>query len=230
MSDEAPERESVLGVLGVGAGVLGILALLAFLALPRGGAVDGEERLADVFAGGIPFGLELVEAVRAPSGETIVRLARGADGGGAAGEGAAPEVAPDGSAPGEPRPPVEVALVEYPSADRLRELFAPEVDVRELDEDRRRWEDDASRTFDAAVRRDRITWSRWSAELLVVRSFDEGGDWHESARVDLSQPGRGLALLARWPPGTVVSEEALRELLRAVRLRPPEGEGTPSAR
>ena len=70
--------------------------------------------------------------------------------------------------------------------------------------------------------RDRAA-TRWvdyreSADLQIERSFQEGGVWRDSARVNLSQSQRPLVLFARWPDGATVDRAVLGRLLRTIRM------------
>ena len=52
------------------------------------------------------------------------------------------------------------------------------------------------------------------------RSFQEGGSWRDSIRVNLSTEERLLVLFAQWPTDTEPSEKSLKELLKLVDLEP----------
>lgn len=226
-SDETHERPGV--TLGIAVGLLLVLGPIAGLVLgalgARGEALDGEAFVAEVFRrGAIPFGLELAEAVKLASGESVVRF-----------ELATPEE-------GRTRPD-ELIFLEYPAREAARRVFLSGVGDRgeggrrerrrkgeeagrEASANLARWERDPSfawhTTMDAGV----VDWSRWRADFRIERSFREGGTWVDSGRVDLCQEGRNLVLFGRWPVGLEVDEEHLRELLvELAMLEPKASEG-----
>ena len=196
-SDDSPpsRRETTGGVLGIGFGLLVAFVLLVVLAFPMGGPLDGEARLSELLgAGEPPFGLELVEAARLPTGDVVLRLGRpGEDDGGAG--------------------PEEVLFVQYRSQGSIAPLFEGEENPGET---LQRWKDDPSWSWEAILERDEITWDVWRTKFARVRHFAEGGGWSESFRVDLSQPGRALVLMARWGEKENAEREELLELLKAV--------------
>ena len=242
MSEQAVPREHTGGVLGIalGLGVLaGTLALLLQLGLFQlgGGRIDGAARVAELFRDGrTPFDLELAEAVRLPGGEVLVRLERpGAEPSSGA------ELASGSAAPGDgtSAKPREVVLVEYSSPAAAAALFRRPEGVERSPRRRRakerernreasaqllRWEEDPSFAWHTTIERDEIQWSRWRADLVVERSFREGGGWRDSARVNLAQPGRALVLFAHWPDETPVDRDVLGRLLRSIQMSEPEGD------
>jgi len=211
---EPPSRENTGCALGITAGLLVVLAAVASLFAVRGGSVDGAEIIAATFRDAKPpFGVALEEAARLPSGEVVCRLGRPTGGG--------PE-------------PDELVLVEYPSMDGLATLFPPADDEEDDDEGpnteasekKLRWDEDPSFAFTADVEAGRIAWERWQADFVVVRAYLEGGSWRESARVNLGQEGRALALFVRWPPETLHSQADLQRVLRSIEmLAPGEDQG-----
>ncbi len=227
MSEPAVQRDHTGGVLGIALGLGVLISSLAFL-FQMGlfrlgqGRIDGAARVAELFRDGrTPFDLELAEAVRLPGGEVLVRLER-----------------PDaGASPGtelvEPR---EVVLVEYRSPTAAAALFRrPESDVprwrrrgnkesREASAKLLRWEEDPSFAWHTTIERDESQWSRWRADLVVERSFREGGGWRDSARVNLAQPGRALVLFAHWPDETPVDRDVLGRLLRSIAMQETKGD------
>jgi hypothetical protein len=213
--DRAPvaeQREHPGCVVGIAFGLLvtfGTLAVLCVIAALRffGGELDGEERAADWFEGGVaPLGFEVVDAERLPLGETLVHLAR-------------PGVEP---AAGEPD---ELVLMDLPDYDRVEQHFEEKQQRRggrsedEGKDDRlARWEEEPDFAwFTARVTGD-IDWGGWRARYKIVRSFHEGGGWRESARVDLSVKDHARLLFVQWPVGVEGTDAALRQVLRDVRM------------
>lgn len=210
MEGQVERRETTGGVLGVSFGLLLAFGLILALVFARGGAVDGAERARELFGDQPPpFGLMVTRAARLPTGETVLSL-----------------VAPDGRAGG----PAEVAFLEYPSAAAVEALFGErgrgrgrggddehgEGPGRKLIE----WEEDPSFAWHTTLEQDEITWGEWRSKYARLRHFHEGGGWHETARVDLNQPGRHLALFVTWDDGEVVKREELVRLLNAVQMLP----------
>lgn len=188
-------REHTGGVIGVTLGLFVLVGIALALFRPQGGTIDGDERVAELFGGRTPpFGLALEAAAELPSGDVLVKLAR-------AGEGSGPE---------------ELVAVEYRSPASVVRLFErggdAEAASRRLDE----WLRDPSFTWHTTRRRAEIAWAGWRADYHVERAFEEGGEWRESARVNLSRPSRPLVLFVQWPARTEVVEAELKELLRAV--------------
>jgi len=201
-----PRSASTARVLGTF--VTLILFLGALVWLGQGllvSSVDGAAKQHEFFGDAPPpFGLTLDSAVRLPTGDILVRFTR-----------------PDGGAG-----PREVHFLEYQSRAAVEPLFrsaqlegmgdgGPGARLKE-------WEKEKAFAWHTTMKRGQIAWGKWSSKLLVERSFQKGGGWSEEARVDLSSPQRALVLLAHWPLETPFDEKALRELLLAVVLAPPE--------
>jgi len=229
-----------------------IAGLFAFGAFQRSDEIDGAARVAELFRdAGPPFGLQLAEAMRLQRGEVFLRLERPRD---AADQESADEESADeesaGDEPGAEEPaheakprgalvePREVVLLEYRGMAAAAALFhSPAGDGsrggrRRAEEEASRgasarlieWEKDPSFAWHTTIERDEVQWNRWRAEMLVERSFREGGGWRDSARVNLSQPGRPLVLFAQWPDETPVDRGALERLVRSIRMLEPEAE------
>lgn len=223
-----PEREHVGGVLGVFVGLLLLIVSVVGLARVSGGPTDGSKRLAEIFVGAPPFGLELAETARLPRGEVIMRLER-------------PAAAADDAPAEGALLPNEVLLVEFPSRAAVGPLFrgegaggGPGRDPghgRMIEEggggganygasaNMLKWEKDPSFAWHTTIERDEIAWGRWRADLKIERSFREGGGWSDAAWVDLSQGERNLVLFARWPDETEVPRDVLRTLLRSISMQ-----------
>ena len=88
------------------------------------------------------------------------------------------------------------------------------------------WGASPSFGWEAILERDEIQWGSWRSKFVRVRHFKEGGGWNESARVDLSQSNRPLALMVRWGSEEPMSKEQLVELLNRVEMLEPAGQGT----
>ncbi len=204
MQAGAGKRENVGGVLGVSIGLLLLVGLVLMLVAPLFVApVDGQARLVELFGDRPPpFGLQLSEATRLVSGEELLRLTR-----------------PEGTPPG-PGEPAELAFLRYRSPAAVAPLFrlAPEQAGGEASMRKQEWEKKKDFSWHTTLKKDEITWGRWRSILLIERAFREGGEWQDSARVDLSQPGRALVLFAQWPAGEAVDEARLREVLRAIAM------------
>jgi len=236
--EEAPaEREQLVGVLGVFVALLVLVGSIVGLFVVRGGDADTAERVTAILGDGpYAFGLELVEAVRLPTKEVVLRLERPATGAEVAG------VEVDGGDAAAPLP-VEVVLVEFTNPEAalaaLRGTVQEEMGARS-DRDGgghgmpareehggnsygasaalMRWEEAPDFAWHAPIESDDLAWSRWRADYHIERSFLVGGSWRDSARVNLSQKGRSLVLFARWPDETEVSMDVLLELLRTIRM------------
>lgn len=224
-----PPRESVVGVVGVSVGLLLFGAIVLTFASSRGGPVDGAERLARLFRAAPPFGMELDDARRLPSGEVLLRLARPGADAGATQEEADPEPPPD-----------ELVVIDYPSPRPVAGLFgigdererdgrgAGEQDggaseASEASAKVATWEADPSFEWHTTLRRGKIAWSAWQADYAVERAFSKGGGWRDAARVNLSQPGSPRVLFCLWPEGVAASDEVLETCLRSIRIET-EGE------
>jgi len=198
MSAEEEVRETTGGVLGISAGLLLAAVLLMVLVFVRGGAIDAEERLRQLMGEGEPpFGLVVGHASKLPTGETVLRL-----------------VAPVERESG----PAEVVFIEYPSPRAVAGLFRFEDD--KASERLVEWEKDPTFEWSARLERDELTWGEWRTKYVRVRHFHQGGGWHESARVDLSQAKRNLVLFATWDDGATVEREVLVGLLKSVKMLP----------
>lgn len=237
---EGAPRESISGVLGVGFG----LALLGWcaLALWRVGPDPLDARAvldADFELGTLPFGLELGEALRFASGETIVVLADASDfelplEQELAGEDPAREEdSPEEGAPadGEPKeppkvdwskvvegeagtPPARVYLVRY-SASGARSALARQfrdLEWREL-------ADIEPQGGRAVVDGGRVRWGEYAADYVRERRFLPGLRFQDSVRVNLTLPERYWIAYAYWPPGLPGSKEPVETVLAALRAR-----------
>jgi hypothetical protein len=146
-----------------------------------------------------PFALRLDSAVRLPSGDALLGLRRE-----------------------QGRGPVEVHFLEYRSRPAAAALFrsGPIEQDGGASARLKEWEKDPSFAWRTIVKRGELAWGAWSTKLVLERSFEKGGGWHEEARVDLSTEERGLVLFARWPAETPADEGELKELLAALVLSP----------
>ena len=200
----AERREHTGGVLGTALGLLVLAALLATLVTRFvGGSVDGAERLAALFGESTPpFGLELAEAARLPTGDVIVRL-----------------VPPAEREAADPMDPVEVLFMQYASRGAVAPLFPQGGDAAGDSGRLATWEKKKDFAWNATIERDEIAWGKWRSAYAVVRSFKKGGGWQDEARVDLSQKDRPLVLFAHWPNETPVDKAKLKELLGALALQ-----------
>lgn len=204
----APEdvpRESAGCVLGIGLALVGLLGALGFLAslVFLDGSVDGAARVEEWYPDGAPFGFELDDARIEPFGRTVVvKLGR-----------------PAGALPRGQDDPEELVLLEFDTSQAVDDLFTANGDDERGDAwTTRAWSDDPSFAFHVVRDGGDVVWDGWKARYLVVRAMREGGGWRESARVDVSRPGRHRVLLAQWPVGTLAREDVVRELLRPLAL------------
>jgi hypothetical protein len=200
-------REHTGGVLGVAVG-LALLALLVLgLALARGGPIDGEALLAELFeASELPFGLEVDGAATLPLGDRAVLLRCASDWGLA-----------------EPAP-VALSVVVYRDPSDVAQRFAAGETAEAGQPDRsREWQRDPSFAFQASVDRGELEWGAWRASFVRERAYEKGGGFADTVRVDLSQPGRPAVLFATWPAGVDGAPAALEALLARLRLRAVEG-------
>jgi len=222
------EREKAGCVYGIAFGLLVFLLLLATPFLVREGKVDGAELLAAFFREDHPpAGFELAEATKAPSGEVVLRLTRKA-----AGPDAAPDATQDASFGAGP---VEVLLIELPSAAGVRSLFEYEGEVD--DDGRIRVDDEASRKvlewerkphdWHTLLERNEMEWGTWRAPFVTERAFTKAGTWRDSIRVNLAQEGRNLVLFALWPEKVAAEKKALVPWLEAIEMR--ESEASPGS-
>ena len=194
-------RETTGGVLGVGFGLLVALIFLLGLLVPSGGALDGEARARELFgAEPLPFGLEIESAAVLPTGDKVLQLSRTDD--------------DDG------RGPDQVVLVQYTSMKGLAGLF--QSDNESTGETLAIWEKDPTWSWETILERDEIRWGQWRSKFARVRHFEKGGDWTESARVDLSQAERPLALMAKWGTKEAMDEDELVELLNRIEMLEPK--------
>jgi len=221
VAERAPAQPGDWRVLGTALALLGLIGLtlavvLGLFARPVDGALLQRQFFGEEPA---PFGLERIEATRLASRDVLVRFAR-----------------PEGVEPG-PGEPGEVIFQECASRSTLDALFRPTqldggmggmggMGGSDLGMKLKEWEQGHGFAWHGTMKRDEIVWGAWRSKLLIERAFLEGGGWREQARVDLSQGGRWLALLAEWPPETPVDEGRLKELLRAVKLAPPATAGS----
>jgi hypothetical protein len=205
-TDEAQHEsspESVWRTLGVTHGLLLAGGLFLWLTVIRGGSIDGEERLRELFGeNNPPFGLIVAEAAKLPTGDVLLQL-RGPS-----------EVGAEG--------PEEVVLIEYASRAAVSNLFVGE---EEASETMQTWSKDPSFGWKAILERDEIQWGVWRTDFARVRHFAKGGGWIESARVDLTQPARNLALIARWGEKEEIDRSELLELLGSIEMLDAEEEG-----
>jgi len=156
--------------------------------------VDGPQRQREYFGDTPPpFALALAEAVALPSGETVVRFARAAEGAG----------------------PAQALFIEYPSRAAVEGLFRGgfSEDVGQRIKD---WEREPKDAWTAMIKRDQLEWGAWSTKWIVERAFHAGGGWHEEARVDLSSKARQLVLYVHWPDQVPADEKQVLELLGAL--------------
>lgn len=188
--------ESAGRTLGVSFGLLVAGGLLLGLIVTRGGSIDGEERLRELFGeDNPPFGLIVAEAAKLPTGDVLLQL-RGPGEEGAEG-------------------PEEVILIEYASRAAVSNLFVGEEKASET---MQAWSQDPSFEWKAILERDEIQWGVWRTDFARVRHFAKGGGWTESARVDLTQPARNLALIARWGEKEEIDRSELLEVLSSIEM------------
>jgi hypothetical protein len=242
----SPERESVLGVVGITLGVLLIVSSIgALVMLGRSSPpLDGEALLRERFAraGPFPFGLEIVGAERELDGREVVRLegSRGAaadlaigpasaDGGDARVAGSVPARRIDWDAlpvvaGGDP---ARAALVWFPrkSAERvLREQFtALRFDSGGMGPG---GGGGSGKPGDPPEAPDpklqdggTITWAGYAAPFVRLREFElEDGvpRFVESVRVNLTLGPHCCVLYLRWPHGEAGSREKSLEVLAAL--------------
>lgn len=211
-------QETAGGALGMAFGLLllvGAVAALALALVP----FDGRATLDSILEDEAPWGFVLDGSSRTSGGDLLLRLVPPADGlsreeGGDAGA--------DAEQPGDPEPPLpeEVLLVRYGSPQGVLDVFSRDGDEgggREASRRMTEWEEEP---FDwhTEMERGETSWKGWRAAFVRERAFDEEGTWRESLRVNLSTPGRYLAVFLHWPTGVPASEERLREFLAAVAL------------
>ncbi len=213
--------ESVWGVLGtsftLGTALMALLVIVAaaFLWRPQEPA-DAEERLAGLFRGAAPpFGLELVEATKLPTQETILRLAR--------------EDAPVSDELVET--PDELLLIWYRDDKSARASFegrspmqgfgVPESgqdQKREASRNMQRWLENPDFAWHTTREAGEVEWSRWRVRYRVERSFRDDGTWRDSTRLLLSRPSDYLVLFAQTPVGVEASEDTARAVARELAL------------
>ena len=205
----AERREHTGGILGTTIGLVVLAGLLLMLGKRfAGGSVDGAERLVQLFGESAPpFGLELAEAARLPTGDLIVRL-----------------VPPADREAANPAEPVEVLFMEYRSRGAVAPLFQQTGDPSADSGRMATWEKKKDFAWNATLERDEIAWGKWRANYAIVRSFEKGGGWQDEARVDLSRKDRPLVLFAHWPKETPVDKAKLKELLGSIALEEPPKE------
>jgi hypothetical protein len=236
---EAPRRESVGGVLGVGFGLALIAALVLAVVSQRARSLEPEPLFQRWFQPAeLPFGLVPLEAARQPGGETLLRLS----------DPEAPPEAPRtppprGAAPTpvdwaalaagpEGEPPTEALLVTWPlrvASGQIDSLFSagggrmpsgggrggPMVPSSGGGGDplmglgpqggRR------------VLERGALPWGPLEAPFVLERSFEPGGTFVDTLRVNLSTVREPLVLFLRWPRGLPASTERATELLAALR-------------
>ncbi len=191
---DAPCRETTSGVFGVGVGLLAAVGCLGVLLIPLGGSEDAELRAKELFGESLlPFGLEVQSAAKLPTGDVMLQLER---------PWGVQDVGPD-----------EVLLIEYKSMSGLSVLFSGGEDPKEK---MKEWLKEPTFEWKAFLEHDEIRWGEWRSKFARVRHFEEGGKWTESARVDLSQTNRPLALMAMWGEKEQVNKEELIEILNRI--------------
>ena len=236
--DEAEPRESIGCTIGIALGLFVVIGCLLSLgsisALVFGSGIEGEDELRDVFVDETPpFGLELSDAARYPSGELFLWLERpdGASGGDAAGDSGSTASADPARGP-EPVDPEEIVLVQHKSREAARAIFLTGAEEENSFGGRRgggdggfgdsarlaSWEKDPSFAWHTTVDAEEIAWSRYRADFRIERSFREGGEWRDSGRIDLCQKDRNLILFAQWPVGVAVSRDDSIRVVRTVRM------------
>ena len=120
----------------------------------------------------------------------------------------------------DPPLPEEILLVRYGSPQGVLSVFSKDENgegQRGASRQMAEWEEEP---FDwhTEMERGEVSWKGWRAAFVRERAFDDEGTWRESLRVNLSTPGRYLAVFAHWPLGVPASEERLQEILAAVAL------------
>jgi hypothetical protein len=232
--------ESLSGVLGVGAVILVVLATGLSLLSRRTRALDPEATLASWFEPAeLPFGLQPVAAARQADGEVLLRLADPA---------VAPEPEPiapkkaEKPAPGAPPPRFDWSAIQVGAADtppsegyfvtwplaaargRLAGLFEqggppPEMGqsepVRAVDPLAGLGPDGGRRVIGSG----RIPWGEFEAPFVHERTFEAGGTFVDTLRLNLSSEREALVLFLRWPRGLPASQARAEELLAALRRR-----------
>jgi hypothetical protein len=236
---EAPRRESVGGVLGVGFGLVLIAALVLAVVSQRARSLEPGPLLERWFEPvELPFGLVPVEAARQPGGETLLRLSDPdapaeasrtplpRDAPPAPVDWAGLEVGPEGT------PPTEALLVTWPlrvAARQLDSLFAAGAGPMSRGGGRggpmvpppggggdplaglgpqggRR-----------VLERGDLPWGAFAAPYVLERSFEPGGTFVDTLRVNLSTAREPLVLFLRWPRGLPASTERATDLLAVLR-------------
>lgn len=237
-SGEAPRRESVGGVLGVGFGLALIAALALAVLSQRARSIEPGPLLERWFEPvELPFGLVPVDAARQPGGETLLRLSD---------PDASPEAPRTPPAKGAPPVPVDWAALETgpertPPTEALLVTWPLRVAERQLDS---LFSTSAGRMPRGGgpggpmlpeggggdplmglgpqggrrvLERGALPWGRLEAPYALERSFEPGGTFVDTLRVNLSTAREPLVLFLRWPRGLPASTERATELLAALR-------------
>ena len=200
-------RESAGCTIGILIGLLALAGFVSVLLVQRGTDVDGEALAGEVFGAELPGGFRLEEAARRASGEEVVRLVR-------AGEAVADE-------------PQELVLVRYSSARGVERLFRSEEESeggfgggdQEASRRLQAWKDSPDFDWHTTIEVGDVFFGTWQADYLIERAFFEGGDWQDSAWVNLGRPGKHVALFAIWPRGSTATREQVEDLLSRTELR-----------
>jgi hypothetical protein len=213
----------------LGLAAIGGAAGLLFASRP--GIVDGAEQLATTFdLGALPFDLRIANAARLPTGELTVIL----EPPDLKAEAPPPPPVPESkSKPGaEEEPPVkrfdwskialgekgspprQVVLAWFPEATaeiELKSLFR-EVDWKDL-------RDLGESGGLVAVGSGKLDWGGYDAPYIHLRSYERGGAFRDSIRVNLSAAGQRCAVHILWSRGVQGSKERVVELLAALAPR-----------
>ncbi len=239
----APPRERLGGVLGIGVGLLAILGLFASLASKRARSLDAVELYASWFEPvELPFGLAPVEAAEQPGGERMLRLAN-LDAPREAQAAEPQEESPRSLVPPEPvdwsripvgqrdTPPTDALLIAWPlrGAKQRREALFGAGPTRS-EEGRGMGlppilggQDPLADLGPGGGRRvlerGRLAWGRLEAPYALERSFEAGGTFVDSLRVNLSGEYQALALFLRWPRGMPGSKSRAEEFLSQLRRK-----------
>jgi len=235
-------------VLGVGFGFALIAALLFAVVASRARTIDPQEQLERWFEPvELPFGLAPVEAARQPGGETLLRLAdpdappeaprakREQGTRDAPVDWAALESGPEGT------PPTEALLVTWPlqaAASQLESLFSPTGGDPFSGGGPRRGMPGIFGSGDPlaglgsqggrrVLERGLLRWGALEAPYALERSFEPGGTFVDTVRLNLSTEREPLALFLRWPRSLPASTERAEELLASLRrpLLPSDEDG-----
>jgi len=225
-SDSPRERESLVGVFGIGLGLSILLACVYTLIGYGTRSMAPTEALGGAFeVGAFPGTYQLEdEAVLLPSGERVVVISNGEEfefdpvpviksaRGGRGGMGHGQDFVPydwKGIAIGaEGAGPARLYLVNYPLGRASKVLASGFRDLqwRELS-------DIGAEGGKAVVDGGKLEWAGYSADFVRERLFIKGGSFRDMLRVNLSIGSSCWVAYAIWPRESVGSTEIVREIL-----------------